>query len=213
MEEGRSSDRLRLSDADRIHALTVLGGHYADGRLDDSEFNERSAGVADARTMGALRGFFDDVPDGVPFDSSGRAVAVEGQDAPSAASSSASASAELDRAADPEAAEVESLRKRGELIQSIDAVILGVTLVSFLVMQFVFHWSFAWVVWPSLVVTLSIPRMILKYSDEDEELYEEIKETEQETRKKRLRRAAERMQELEPGEDDQVDRKDDRDDL
>jgi hypothetical protein len=212
MEEGRSSDRLRLSDADRIHALKVLGGHYADGRLDDSEFNERSAGVADARTMGDLRGFFDDLPDGVPFDSSGRAVAVEGQDAPAAASSSsaaASASVELDRAADPEAAEVESLRKRGELIQSIDAVILGVTLVSFLVMQFVFHWSFAWVVWPSLVVTLSIPRMILKYSDEDEELYEEIKETEQETRKKRLRRAAERMQELEPGED----RKDDRDDL
>lgn len=212
MEEGRNSDRLRLSDADRIHALKVLGGHYADGRLDDSEFNERSAGVADARTMGDLRGFFDDLPDGVPFDSSGRAVAVEGQDAPAAASSSsaaASASVELDRAADPEAAEVESLRKRGELIQSIDAVILGVTLVSFLVMQFVFHWSFAWVVWPSLVVTLSIPRMILKYSDEDEELYEEIKETEQETRKKRLRRAAERMQELEPGED----RKDDRDDL
>lgn len=95
---------------------------------------------------------------------------------------------------------MESLRKRGSLVQSIDGAILGVTLVSFLVLQFVFNVSYAWIVWPSLVVTLSLPRMLLKYSDEDEELFEEIKEADQETRKERLRRAAERMHELEPRE-------------
>ena len=95
---------------------------------------------------------------------------------------------------------MESLRKRGNLVQSIDGAILGVTLVSFLVLQFVFNVSYAWIVWPSLVVTLSLPRMLLKYSDEDEELFEEIKEADQETRKERLRRAAERMHELEPRE-------------
>lgn len=194
MDTPPPSDKLRLSDADRIHAMKVLGGHYADGRLDDVEFNDRSAAVADSRTMGDLRGLFGDLPGGTPFDSTGKAVAVHGPDA--------STSTEVDRVADPDAAEVQNLRKRGELIQTIDAAILGVTLVSFLVLQFVFHVGFAWVVWPSLIVTLSIPRVILKYSDEDEELFEEIKETEQENRAKRLRRAAERMNELESRDDD-----------
>ena len=74
-----------------------------------------------------------------------------------------------------------------------------------LLLQFVFDVTHAWVVWPSLALTLTLPRMILKYSDEDEELYDELQETEQETRKERLRRAAERVHELEPREDSQED--------
>ncbi|MGO1640069.1 MAG: DUF1707 SHOCT-like domain-containing protein [Candidatus Corynebacterium faecigallinarum] len=193
MDAPPPSDRLRLSDADRIHALTSLGGHYADGRLHDSEFNERSAGVADARTIGDLRGFFDDLPDGAPFDSTGSAVALPEQ---------GSGVARVD---DPDAAELESLRRRGKMINTLDGVILGATLVSYLLLQFVFDVTHAWVVWPSLALTLTLPRMILKYSDEDEELYDELQETEQETRKERLRRAAKRVHELEPREDSQED--------
>ncbi|HIW69543.1 MAG TPA: DUF1707 domain-containing protein, partial [Candidatus Dietzia merdigallinarum] len=37
---------LLLSDAERLHALTALGDHYAAGRLDDSEFHARSGDVA-----------------------------------------------------------------------------------------------------------------------------------------------------------------------
>lgn len=195
MNSADGADGLRLSDNDRIHAMSALGTHFADGRLDEHEFNERSGAVAGAKTIGDIRPLFTDLPGGLPFDENGAAVAVPGQDA-----------AVVDRAGtglaprDPEAAEVESLRKRGNLVQSIDGAILGVTLVSFLVLQFVFNVSYAWIVWPSLVVTLSLPRMLLKYSDEDEELFEEIKEADQETRKERLRRAAERMHELEPRE-------------
>ncbi|MGO1949611.1 MAG: DUF1707 SHOCT-like domain-containing protein [Mycobacteriaceae bacterium] len=205
----RPGDRIRLSDNDRIHALKVLGGHYADGRLDDAEFNDRSAGVAASRTLGDVRGYFDDLPGGVPFDSSGRAVAVPGQDAPSGGVEGTLDPADpadpVDRV-DPEKAELESLHKRGELVQTIDAVVLGVTLVSFLVLQFIVDVSWAWVVWPSLVVTLTVPRMLLKWSDEDEELYEEISEADSEKRKERLRRAAERMHELEPGEPENGDK-------
>ncbi|WP_145943391.1 DUF1707 SHOCT-like domain-containing protein [Corynebacterium glyciniphilum] len=195
MNSADGADGLRLSDNDRIHAMSALGTHFADGRLDEHEFNERSGAVAGAKTIGDIRPLFTDLPGGLPFDENGAAVAVPGQDA-----------AVVDRAGtglaprDPEAAEVESLRKRGNLVQSIDGAILGVTLVSFLVLQFVFNVSYAWIVWPSLVVTLSLPRMLLKYSDEDEELFEKIKEADQETRKERLRRAAERMHELEPRE-------------
>lgn len=204
-ESTDGTGRLRLSDNDRIHAMSALGTHFADGRLDDAEFNDRSASVAAAKTLGELRPLFDDLPGGLPFASDGRAVAVPGQDAAMLSETSR----ELDAAAsDPEAAELESLRKRGSMIQALDGTIVGVTLVTFLLLQFVFHVSYAWVVWPSLVVTLSVPRMLLKYSDEDEELFEEIKEADQETRKERLRRAAERMHELEPREEDGRDRRD-----
>jgi hypothetical protein len=187
------TDRLRLSDNDRIHAMGALGTHFADGRLDESEFNERSGAVAEAKTVGELRPLFTDLPGGLPFDDRGSAVAVPGQDDAARDRPGAELSPR-----DPDAAEVESLRRRGNLVQTIDGVVLGVTLVTFLVLQFVFDVSHAWIVWPSLVVTLSVPRMLLKYSDEDEELFEEIKEADQETRKDRLRRAAERMHELEP---------------
>lgn len=195
MNSADGADGLRLSDNDRIHAMSALGTHFADGRLDDHEFNERSGAVAEARTVGELRPLFTDLPGGLPFDENGTAVAVPGQDGAVTDRPGAELSS-----LDPEAAEVESLRKRGNLVQTIDGVVLGVTLVSFLVLQFVFHMSYAWIVWPSLAVTLSVPRMLLKYSDEDEELFEEIKEADQETRKERLRRAAERMHELEPRE-------------
>ncbi|MGJ0184000.1 DUF1707 domain-containing protein [Corynebacterium glyciniphilum] len=193
MNSADGADKLRLSDNDRIHAMSALGTHFADGRLDEHEFNERSGAVAEARTVGELRPLFTDLPGGLPFDEKGTAVAVPGQDAAALDGPGAELSPR-----DPEADEVESLRKRGNLVQTIDGVVLGVTLVTFLVLQFVFHMSYAWIVWPSLAVTLSVPRILLKYSDEDEELFEEIKEAEQETRKERLRRAAERMHELEP---------------
>lgn len=193
MSSAEGADNLRLSDNDRIHAMGVLGTHFADGRLDDGEFNERSGAVAEATTVGDLRPLFTDLPGGLPFDAQGSAVAVPGQDRTAFDRPAAEVSPR-----DPEAAELENLRRRGNLVQTIDGAILGVTLVTFLVLQFVFNVSHAWIVWPSLVVTLSVPRMLLKYSDEDEELFEEIKETEQETRKERLRRAAERMHELEP---------------
>ena len=48
-------DDLLLSDAERLHALTVLGDHYASGRLDDSQFHARSGDVAAARTLAQLR--------------------------------------------------------------------------------------------------------------------------------------------------------------
>ncbi|MBB3035979.1 putative membrane protein [Hoyosella altamirensis] len=68
---------------------------------------------------------------------------------------------------------------------------------TFLILQFVLDFNYAWIVWPSLIFTLSIPRMILNYSDSDEEVYEELKEADAKERKKRLKKAAARIQELE----------------
>jgi len=40
--DGRDDAGLLLSDAERLHALTALGDHYAAGRLGDAEFHARA---------------------------------------------------------------------------------------------------------------------------------------------------------------------------
>jgi hypothetical protein len=53
--------RLRLSDADRDEAIARLSEHYAVGRLDKDEFDERSDAVWTARTQGDLAPIFGDL--------------------------------------------------------------------------------------------------------------------------------------------------------
>ncbi|AVZ40693.1 MULTISPECIES: DUF1707 domain-containing protein [unclassified Dietzia] len=187
-------DDLLLSDSERLHALTALGDHYAAGRLDDPEFHSRSGDIAAARTLGQLRSSFRDLPGGMPLSS------VDGMIVQTAAAgggelartSSSPAVSDPDR-------ELQDLRKRGKTVETLDGLVLGATLVAFLVLQFVVGWDYAWIVWPSLVLTLGVPRAILQFSDSDEELYEELKESDDEARKERLRAATERIRELGDG--------------
>lgn len=194
------SENLRLSDDERLHALNALGEHYATGRIDMSEFEELSGRAADARRVRELDDLFTGLPGGVPLEVS-RGVLVKRDIAmpatPEAPASDGKVKPGKDLEPASDEAELESLRKRGELVESLDWIIIGVTLVAFLIMQLALDWSYAWVVWPSLIVTLSVPRMILKYTDEDEEIYDEIKESVAEDRKERLRKAANRINELE----------------
>ena len=55
-------DSLRISDADRAAAVDVLAEHYATGRLDKDEFDERSDAVWSAKTRGDLAPIFADLP-------------------------------------------------------------------------------------------------------------------------------------------------------
>jgi hypothetical protein len=52
---------MRLGDADRERAIGLLGDHYAAGRLDKDEFDERSDAVWTARTAGDLEPVFADL--------------------------------------------------------------------------------------------------------------------------------------------------------
>lgn len=200
------NESLRLSDDERLHALNALGEHYAAGRINMSEFEDLSGRAADARRLGELDGLFTGLPGGVPLAVSGgalvkRDIAVPASPEEPAPEGKATPGKNLELASDE--AELESLRKRGELVESLDWIIIGVTLVAFLILQLALDWSYAWVVWPSLIVTLSVPRVILRYSDEDELIYDEFKHDEVfsdekvESRKARLRKAADRINELE----------------
>ncbi|WP_288749732.1 DUF1707 domain-containing protein [uncultured Corynebacterium sp.] len=56
-------DEIRVGDAERSEALDRLGTLFADGYLEVSEFDERTAQAAVARTRGELATLFDDLPD------------------------------------------------------------------------------------------------------------------------------------------------------
>jgi hypothetical protein len=55
---------LRVSDAERSEVADRLAEHYGDGRLDQSEFNDRVEQAMQAKTRSDLAGLFDDLPDG-----------------------------------------------------------------------------------------------------------------------------------------------------
>ena len=58
----RPDSTLRVSDAERNAVADKLSRHYADGRLDESEFKERLDAAMSAKTQGDLAGLFDDLP-------------------------------------------------------------------------------------------------------------------------------------------------------
>lgn len=53
---------VRVGDADRERAMADLSMHYADGRLDHEEYDERLDAIWTARTQADLRVLFDDLP-------------------------------------------------------------------------------------------------------------------------------------------------------
>jgi hypothetical protein len=58
-----SDQHIRVSDAERNSVAELLGQHYADGRLDQAEFDDRIGRTMAAKTRGDLAGLFDDLPE------------------------------------------------------------------------------------------------------------------------------------------------------
>lgn len=57
---------IRVSDAERGAVADRLAAHYAEGRLDQAEFDDRVSRTMAAKTRGDLTGLFDDLPDAAP---------------------------------------------------------------------------------------------------------------------------------------------------
>jgi hypothetical protein len=60
---GADDQNMRVSDADRQAVADRLAAHYADGRLDQAEFDERVGRAMSAKTRADLSGLFDDLPE------------------------------------------------------------------------------------------------------------------------------------------------------
>ena len=61
-----SDQHIRVSDAERNSVAELLGQHYADGRLDQAEFDDRISRTMAAKIRGDLTGLFDDLPETGP---------------------------------------------------------------------------------------------------------------------------------------------------
>ncbi|HSV67525.1 MAG TPA: DUF1707 domain-containing protein [Mycobacteriales bacterium] len=57
---------IRIGDAERVAAATALGDHYAAGRLDQAELDERITAAYAARTQPELDTLFHDLPEPRP---------------------------------------------------------------------------------------------------------------------------------------------------
>jgi phage shock protein C len=58
-----SDPHMRVSDAERRTVADRLAEHFADGRLDQAEFDERAGRAMSAKTRADLSGLFDDLPE------------------------------------------------------------------------------------------------------------------------------------------------------
>lgn len=178
---GYMDDHLRISDDERLTAMSSLASHFTEGRLDTVEFDERTLAASQAKTRGDLRPLFADLPG-----------QLEGALTGTGSTGQAPREPELD-------AELEQVRARGARVETWDGIIGSVTLAAFLILMFAVNVSWAWVVWPLMGVVVMIPRLINHFSDSDEKTYKELKKAEEEARKVRLQRATKRLKELEEG--------------
>jgi hypothetical protein len=53
---------MRISNTERNEIADILSKHFAEGRLDSDEFDERVGKVMNAKTRGDLAGLLDDLP-------------------------------------------------------------------------------------------------------------------------------------------------------
>lgn len=173
-----SHDEIRLSDNERMTALQALGTHFADGRLDITEFNERTAKVGEARTIGELRPLFDDLPGGIPFQ--------PGSLTPNLPATTANDTSR----------ELAELKKKGDLIKTIDSVAGSLALIVFFLGLFVFHWSYSWLAFLAVSPVILLSRQFLGVNSADEKALKALEKQEEKERQQRLLEAEKRMKEL-----------------
>ena len=66
VSEPAGSDELRVGTREREDAVKVLGDHFAEGRLQVDEYEDRVSQAVEARTRGDLRPLFRDLPGPYP---------------------------------------------------------------------------------------------------------------------------------------------------
>jgi Domain of unknown function (DUF1707) len=71
---GYTDQHIRVSDAERTEVADRLAAHFAEGRLNQGEFDERVAQTMNAKTRGDLSGLFDDLPEPGPAGTPGMPV-------------------------------------------------------------------------------------------------------------------------------------------
>lgn len=72
VERSPKGGRIRVGDAERERAIKLLGEHFAAGRLDVHEYDERCMNASAARFHADLLALFEDLPDPRPASNQSR---------------------------------------------------------------------------------------------------------------------------------------------
>ncbi|GEB98461.1 MULTISPECIES: DUF1707 SHOCT-like domain-containing protein [Corynebacterium] len=176
------SENIRVGDSERSRALDELSTHFANGLIDINEFEERTGKAAIAKTRGDIRKLFLDLP---RLDGTDPVAGEPHPNAPAPIRAETRAQEELDE-----------VLTRGKKVQRFDGLIFAVAMILFFLGLFVFDWDYFWIVFPLAGVAAWGVRSVANFSDEDEEIFDELNESEEKERAERLRRAAERRREL-----------------
>ncbi|MEJ6013693.1 DUF1707 domain-containing protein [Corynebacterium sp. H127] len=179
-----ATDDIRLSDSERSVALQALGTHFAEGRIDMTEFNERTEKAATARTFSELKELFEDLPGGVPF-----TVGATGLQAQLPAATPLADIA-------PDVAELNDLKARGRKIQVLDLVFTAVGLTVFFV-GMALDWSYFWVAMLAAGAGMVGSRALLRFDEHEEKAFESLEKAETKAKQQRLIDAEKRLRELE----------------
>ncbi|AWB83392.1 DUF1707 domain-containing protein [Corynebacterium liangguodongii] len=167
---------VRIGNPERSDALNRLTDAFVNGYVDITEFDERSAALAQATHRGQLDAVFADLP---------QAARENTLNYAEQSAFVGSAEAELDQVLD-----------RGRKARTADAIIGTITAALFFLGLFVFHWPYFWVVFPLSGAAFMATRAIIGVGHDDEKIYDELEAAERKQRAQRLRVALERRKEL-----------------
>lgn len=172
-EEKSNRPEMRIGNPERNHALELLSAHFANGYLGPDEFHDRTGQAVIARTQSDLDKVFHDLP------------GYEGKDLHK--------EVQVDHEGDQE---LDDVLRRGEKVQIADGVIWTVAIAFFVVGLFVFDWGLFWAPIPVAGICSMVVRAYFNFDDDEEEIFEELSDTQKSQRKERLQQAAERRREL-----------------
>lgn len=166
-------DTERISDDERKLAIDDLITQFADGRIDVTEFDYRTSRIVDAKTRGELAEIVSDLHMG------------EGGSSPVST-------------ADPEAdRELAELRRKGDRSSRVESVITAIAFAYAILDISVLKTGYFWAGFLVLAAAMVFLPNMFGLSDEEAELYDELKEgVDEEKRIERLRAAAKRQGEI-----------------
>nr|WP_120491601.1 DUF1707 domain-containing protein [Corynebacterium lactis] len=191
---GPKPPEIRIGDTDRHKAMERLGNFFADGYLDIDEFDERTEAAAVARSQAELDRLFADLPS----ESGGTGALAEPEPGTPGSQHAADAPAELQQVSAE--SELQALLEKGKRLKIFDGFAFTIGLITIGLLVFT-EFEYAWTGFMVAMAVALGGRAVLGISDDEEEILEEISDSESKRRTERLRIAAEKRRQIEQRKD------------
>jgi len=169
-----NTPEMRIGDPERSRAIDLLSERFANGYLNVQEFEDRTGQAAQAMYKSELDALIADLP---------AATAPESQSAQDVSPLEAEH-------------ELQEVRRKGKLVNKIDAALWGIAIIIMFVGIFTEITDKWWILFPVAAIGSWVAREVIGLDDSEEEIYEELEEKHKAERQKRIQQAYERKKEL-----------------